>query len=93
MFPKPGIYAALVDIDSGTVPAAAYIGDRPTMGAGFSIEAHLLDFSGELYRARATIRFVERIRDDRKFDTTDQLAAQIASDIARIREILAKIND
>jgi riboflavin kinase / FMN adenylyltransferase len=93
MFPKSGIYAALVDIDSRTVPAAAYIGDRPTMGAGFSIEAHLLDFSGELYQARATIRFVDRIRDDQKFDTTDQLAAQIASDIARIREILAEIND
>ena len=92
MFPKPGIYAALADVGGRTVSAAAYIGDRPTMGSGFSIEAHLLDFGGDLYEESATLRFVARIRDDEKFDTTDQLTRQIAADIAEIRGILASAN-
>jgi riboflavin kinase/FMN adenylyltransferase len=93
MLPKPGIYAALAEVGEKSIPAAAYIGDRPTTGSGFSIEAHLLDFEGDLYEETATLRLVERIRDDRKFNDIDQLTRQIADDIERIRGIIKKIHD
>ena len=88
MYPKSGIYAAFCHVGERRVPAAVYIGDRPTLGAGFSIEAHLLDFSEELYEQQVTLEFIEWIRDDRAFDSTDALVAQINHDITQIREIL-----
>lgn len=88
MIPKHGIYAALAKIDNRTIKAAAYIGTRPTQNAGFSIEAHLLDFNGDLYDSNATLYFVDRIRDDMKFADEKALIAQIKEDIAHIRRIL-----
>ena len=86
--PGPGIYAAVCDFDGKEIKAAAYIGSRPTMNAGFSVEAHLLDFNDDLYGKRVVLRFVERIRDDQKFDSTSALVRQITLDIKRIREVL-----
>jgi riboflavin kinase / FMN adenylyltransferase len=88
VIPKPGIYAALCDTDGDVFPAAAYIGDRPTMGAGFSVEAHLLDFDGDLYGQRVTLKFIERVRDDQKFDSAEALTRQIEADVSAIRGIL-----
>ncbi len=88
VIPKPGIYAAECLHKDATFPAAAYIGDRPTLGTGFAVEAHLLDFSGDLYGERVSLKFIERIRDDQKFDDTAVLVRQIEQDIARIRDIL-----
>jgi riboflavin kinase/FMN adenylyltransferase len=86
--PGPGIYAALCDFDGRAHPAAAYIGNRPTLNAGFSVEAHLLDFDEDLYGKRVALRFVTRIRDDEKFEDTGALVRQITADVARIREVL-----
>jgi riboflavin kinase / FMN adenylyltransferase len=88
LIPKNGIYAAFAQIDERTVKAAAYIGNRPTQNAGFSIEAHLLDFSGDLYDSRATLCFVDWVRGDMKFSDETALIEQIKEDISRIRRIL-----
>ncbi|MCP4606702.1 MAG: bifunctional riboflavin kinase/FAD synthetase [Proteobacteria bacterium] len=88
LVPSPGIYAAYCDIEGSTQMAAAYIGDRPTMGHGYSIEAHLLDYTGDLYDRRVVIRFVERVRDDKKFANLEALTEQMAKDVDRAREIL-----
>ncbi len=92
MFPGAGIYAAFCDVGDRAYRAAAYIGDRPTLGTGFSIEAHLLDFEGELYQREVTLRFVQHIRDDRKFNSTRELTDQITDDIARIKQILSALS-
>lgn len=88
MLPGPGIYAALCDVQGEAVKAAAYVGSRPTMDAGFAVEAHLLDFAQELYGQRVTLRFLEHVRDDRRFDSPEALVRQITDDIARIRTVL-----
>ena len=88
LVPGPGIYAAYCDIDDRVEKAAVYIGDRPTMGYGYTIEAFLIDFSGDLYGRRATLRFVERVRGDKKFDSLSSLTEQIAKDVERTRGIL-----
>ncbi len=91
LVPGPGIYAAQCAVDETEIMAAAYIGDRPTMGHGFSIEAHLLDYSGDLYGRRVAVRFVERVRGDEKFESPEKLAEQVARDVDRIRQILRQL--
>ena len=68
----------------------ANIGFNPTFGnTAMSVEAHLLDFRGDLYGRELKIHFVQRIRAERKFDSLDALKARIADDVALARQILA----
>jgi len=70
-------------------PAAVNIGRRPTYGQDtLTLEAHILDFEGDLYGAPLRVAFVERLRDERKFPDPEALVAQIRADIAQARRIL-----
>ncbi len=86
--PGPGVYAAWCDLPGKTVAAAAYTGSRPTLEHGKTLEAHLLDFEGDLYGQRLGLRFVEQVRKEIKFADLDELVARIATDVAQIRSIL-----
>jgi riboflavin kinase/FMN adenylyltransferase len=88
LLPAPGIYAARCAVGRERVPAAVYLGDRPTLGHGLSLEAHLLDYGEQLYGARLAITFIDRVRGEQCFDGVDALRAQIAEDVARVRSIL-----
>ena len=99
LVPKPGVYAARAcRVDDGPplhLRAAVSIGSNPTFavqGQGVlpavTVEAHLLDFDGDLYGARVRLEFAGRIRDQRKFSSADELVAEIRRDIVRTREIL-----
>jgi riboflavin kinase / FMN adenylyltransferase len=88
--PRSGIYAVTVEHEGRTHPGVANIGWSPTFDDHlFTVEIHLLDFSGDLYGRRIRVNFVERIRDERKFAGIGELAEQIQRDIAVAREILA----
>ena len=90
--PADAVYAGwYTRPDGSTWPCAINIGKRPTFyqDAEHSLlEAHLLDFEGELYHEPARIRFVELLRSEQRFDGIDALKAQLGRDIARAREIL-----
>lgn len=100
--PAIGVYAIRTDImtdgcESDTYKSDIYngvvcIGNRPTFEKDGSptIEAHLLDFDGELYGQRLTLTFVERIRDQKRFATKQELAEAIHKDIQKARNILIK---
>jgi len=88
LVPAKGIYAAHCDVESQTLKCAAYIGDRPTLGHGATLEAHLIDFDGDLYDRPVRLRFVERLRGEQKFDGVDALRKQVGRDIERARRIL-----
>jgi riboflavin kinase/FMN adenylyltransferase len=88
LLPASGIYAARCAVAGALHPAAVYLGDRPTLGHGLSLEAHLLGFEGDLYGARVAIEFVDRVRGEQRFDGVEALRAQMAADVARIRSIL-----
>jgi riboflavin kinase/FMN adenylyltransferase len=92
VLPNVGIYAGKVAIDGRPYSAAISIGVRPTIpGAGFAIEAHLLEFAGgDLYGRVLTVDFVERLRDELVFDSVEQLTQQMRSDIEDARVALAK---
>ncbi len=87
--PAVGVYAAYASISGGRYSAVVNIGFRPTFGAGErTVEAHLLDFRGDLYGQEMCVEFVERLRAERRFPNAAALCAQIVKDIARAREIL-----
>jgi len=96
MLPPDGVYAVRVarrdDGGAGWHPLAlgvTNIGVRPTVdGKRRTVEAHLLDFTGDLYGARLRLDLVGRLRPETKFSSLDELKAQIARDVAAARHAL-----
>ncbi len=64
---------------------------RPTFGAGLNplVEAFLLDYDGDLYGQRLTVEFVARLRGEERFESAQELVAQMHRDVQRTRELLA----
>ncbi len=92
--PKQGVYACLVDrLEGGRARVlgvgVANLGVRPTLGAGASTEVHLLDFDGDLYDAELRVHFVDRLRDEQRFDGPGALVRQIQQDVAEARRLLS----
>jgi riboflavin kinase / FMN adenylyltransferase len=73
--------------------AVTNIGTRPTFdNGGSTIEAHLLDFDGDLYGQQLALDFVARLRPEQKFKSVTELVAQVHNDIRQAREILSATN-
>jgi riboflavin kinase/FMN adenylyltransferase len=89
--PKPGVYATEVWVDGRRYQGATNIGYSPTFKNGvFSVETHLIDFSGDLYGKTLQVRFIKRLRDEKAFSGPQELAAQIQRDVQKAREILSR---
>ena len=88
--PARGVYAVRVHLDDGRVcKGVTNVGVNPTFGDNqLSVETFVLDFDEDLYGRRIKIDMITRLRDEKKFDSADQLAAQIGCDAARAREEL-----
>jgi riboflavin kinase/FMN adenylyltransferase len=86
--PPHGVYAALTQVDAQLYRVALNIGIRPTVAAGkqLRVEAHLLDFQGELYGRELEIEISEKLRDEKKFASPEELRQQIARDVAAVRQ-------
>jgi len=94
ILPKPGVYAGRacrLDTDRAWFATAISIGTNPTFAEKgepeLFVEAHLLDFSGDLYGALMRLAFVAHLREQRRFAKVEDLVAEIGRDIARTREI------
>ena len=84
-----GIYAVRVYLGASRYEGAAYLGTRPTYDNGMPVlEVFLFDFEGDLYGRAIEVEFIDFIRDDRKFDTSEALIAQMQQDCANARNIL-----
>ncbi len=84
--PPYGVYACKVRFDGREYAAVTNVGIRPTVsGEGVTVEAHLLDFDGDLYGTEITVAFYKYLRPEQKFDSLEALKAQIAADIAKVR--------
>lgn len=90
LLPKDGVYAARARIEGRWIDGVVNLGTRPTFAAGRSLEAHLFDFTGDLYGARLRLAFVARIRDEKKFDGVEALVRQIRLDADEARAICAR---
>jgi riboflavin kinase / FMN adenylyltransferase len=85
-----GVYAVTVAVDGKTtVPGVANVGMNPTFANNRrTIEAHLFDFSADLYGKRLRVSFVEFLREERKFPSVPELVRQIQEDADRARAVL-----
>jgi riboflavin kinase/FMN adenylyltransferase len=87
--PANGVYAARVDWLGDRYEGVTNVGVRPTFGGlALVVETHLLDFDGDLYGETLDVSFIERIRDEQRFDGVDALVGQIRRDVARARSLL-----
>jgi riboflavin kinase/FMN adenylyltransferase len=87
--PGRGVYAGQAAVGDEIHLAAINVGTRPTFdGQGTTIEAYLLDYSGDLYGRFLAIDFRARLRDEVRFDGVEALTSQIRRDVERVREVL-----
>ena len=91
LLPGQGVYAGVAELqDGGRYLAAIDVGTNPTFGTEpLHVEAFLLDFADDELRGDTlTVEFWERLRDEVKFDSIDELIAAIADDVERTRSIV-----
>jgi riboflavin kinase/FMN adenylyltransferase len=83
LLPRNGVYVTETVALAARHPSVTNVGVRPTFGgADLKVETHLLDFEGDLYGERVEVRFLARVRDEKRFDSAFELADQIARDRA-----------
>jgi riboflavin kinase/FMN adenylyltransferase len=90
LLPANGVYASYAWLGEERYLAATNVGVRPTVnGRSVTVEAHLLDFEGDLYGQQLRIEFMRHIRPEKKFSGLPELTAQIQADVSEIRGLLA----
>ncbi len=82
VLPADGVYVTYLETDGSIFPAVTNVGNNPTVGGSEKgIETHILDFDGELYGRFVRVRFVKRLRGEKRFGSLDELRNQIATDV------------
>lgn len=78
---EDGVYGSRVEIDGRTYDAMSNLGCNPSVGGGERrLETHIFGFDGELYGRKLRVELLSKIREERKFDTIEELRAQIEAD-------------
>jgi riboflavin kinase / FMN adenylyltransferase len=91
LLPARGVYACKVELDDAVYKTVANIGLRPTFTDGQAIsrlEAHILDYSGDLYHRKIRVEFIQRLREEKKFTSVQELMDQVQTDIRHARQEL-----
>jgi len=92
LVPGRGVYAGSALAGVARFGAAIDVGTNPTFGdEPLHVEAFLLDFDGDLRGRDLTVEFVARLRDEERFESVEALIERMKDDVARTREILARI--
>ena len=90
LLPGEGVYAGRALYRDSGYRAAINVGTNPTFGQEpVHLEAFLLDFTGDLVGEPLAIEFWERLRDEVRFESIDELSRQIAADVERTREVVS----
>ena len=94
LLPPNGVYATTTTIDGIVHPSISNIGLRPTFGdtTKTMIEAYVMGFDGDLYGRPVRLGFVQRLRDERKFEDVDALRAQMEADRRRAERLFAQLS-
>ena len=90
ILPPNGVYAGVTTINDKIWPVALNIGVRPTVTSAqpvLRVEAHVLDFQGDLYGQSLEIEIAQKLRDEMKFGSFEELTNQIRQDVAAVRSL------
>lgn len=90
LIPAEGVYAVYAYIGKKRYQAMLNIGHRPTLdnGKDISIETHIIDFDADIYNEHLRVEFVQRIREEKKFNSLEELTKQLTADKEYIKSIL-----
>ena len=93
LVPPNGVYATTITINDIVHASITNIGVRPTFGDSTTttIEAYVMGYSGDLYGQQVRLGFVQRLRDERKFEDVDALRAQMEADRRRAERLFARL--
>ena len=92
LVPGNGVYTARVHLaDGSSYAAVTNVGTRPTVnnGSDLTVESWMLDFDGDLYGQTIRVEFYQHLRDEIRFDSLEELKAQIESDALKVRAYFA----
>src|SRR5688572_3153463 len=93
LLPPHGVYATMATIDGVVRAGLTNIGVRPTFGERtVTVETHLLGYAGDLYGQRVRLSFVQRLRDERRFEDVDALRTQIQLDERRASRLFSRLS-
>jgi len=94
LIPPHGVYATTLTVDGIVHAAITNIGVNPTFGdnGATTIETHVLHYNRELYGQQVQLGFVQRLRDERRFDDVDALRAQIEADCRRAERLFTRLS-
>jgi riboflavin kinase/FMN adenylyltransferase len=95
LIPGAGVYACRAYIFDDLWPAAVNIGTRPTFESTDQrshVEAHILDYSSDLYTQKIAVEFIARLRGEERFQSVEDLIRQVQLDINHTREIIASVD-
>ena len=94
LLPPLGVYATTARIAGVVHPSVTNVGTRPTVDSSgrVVIETHVFNVDRDLYDATIRVGFVQRLRDERAFESLDQLKAQITADCARARVLFDRLS-
>ncbi len=88
LLPADGVYKAIATVSGERFRSVVNVGMNPTFDAEKrTVEAHLIDFSGDLYGQKIKVEFIEKIRDDIKFESVENLKKQINEDIKKVKDL------
>jgi riboflavin kinase / FMN adenylyltransferase len=91
LLPTDGVYATIAQIAGSSFASVTNIGIRPTFNSNKrTIETHLLNYDGDLYGQKVKLEFVQRLREEHRFNSIAELKAQIERDIENTEAILCK---
>lgn len=89
LIPKEGVYATLIKVNNSIYKGATSIGTNPTFGTNnISVETFIINFSEDIYDQYIELKFIERLRDQIRFDNLDDLINQINQDANNVNTCL-----
>jgi riboflavin kinase/FMN adenylyltransferase len=92
LLPKRGVYVTWAHLGGERFESITNVGVRPTFGDNqLIVETHIIDFKGDVYGKPIRIEFVDRLRDERRFESIDALVEQISRDVKRTKEIFSEL--
>jgi len=93
LLPQNGVYAVYTETAAGAFNGMAYIGMNPTFnGYEKRLEVHLFDFNEDIYKTEVTVHFIKKFRNEKKFDSAEDLKKQIERDKKETLAFLSKIS-
>jgi riboflavin kinase/FMN adenylyltransferase len=91
LLPPDGVYAGITHVLGAACPAAIHIGPNPTFGESErKVEVHVIGFSGDLYDSDLNVDFVDRVRDTKRFERSEELPKQLERDVETVRTAVLK---